>query len=942
MLQSISKLSMAICFGIQFAWAVSCNAEPVSPNPAASSSQGDGRGTLGNRLSPLSTRFHSADVAEVPDFQRHVVPLLGHLGCNGRACHGSFQGRGDFQLSLFGYDFKADHSAMMAENTGRVDLNDVEESLVLAKPLDADIHEGGKRFEKGSWEHHVLRRWVEAGAKFGAEKVQILKQLEVVPNEIQFVEAGQSVDLKAFAHWEDGTIEEVTELCRFSTNDDAIAAVSELGHVDSGDQGDTHVIVYYDNAVVPIPVLRPIGALATHASTFDKPIDQLVQQKLDKLGVVPAPQCSDSEFIRRVSLDMTGTLPSGEEVRGFLADTSPEKRDRLIDDLLNSSGYAAWWATRLSDWTGNSEEQLNNLLPVRNAASSLWHEWLRVRLENNVPYDQIVEGIVEANSREEGESYREFCLEMTKACQPGNEDTFAKRQGMPLFWGRRNFQKPEDRAIGFAYAFLGVRIECAQCHKHPFDQWSKDDFEKFSQLFTTVRMNQNQVAADAKEVRDELLEKLTGGRKLDNGALRKAVYDAANKGQPVPFGELLVSTRGLNDKAMKEREKAIKKGKKLAPVNVPSGYLLGQSQKITLNSDPRPALMDWLRSEDNPYFAKAIVNRVWSNYFGIGIVDPSDDMNLANPPSNAPLLDHLAKQFISHNFDLKWLHREIAASETYQRSAETNETNVYDRVNFSRHMPRRLPAEVVYDCVVLATGSDDQASKMRSDVSEMAIAEGVAQNRNQKNFALEVFGQSTRESNCDCDRSDSPSLLQSIYLRNDADMHRRLTDKNGWVSQACNALGVAGPSQRNDPKQVAVYKIAEAARKQIMGRVKAFKAMPAGNKSLDRVHEKLEREYGQIASKFKQFNLSIPPLEKLIEDPNCWKTIEPTERSVQAKAMTVAGLVEDAYLRPLSRTPDAEELEIAISFIEESKTPANGMESLMWALVNTKEFIITH
>ena len=597
-----------------------------------------------NVTAPLSERFAQADSDEVPDFQRHVVPLMGRLGCNGRACHGSFQGRGGFQLSLFGYDFKGDHEALLDEQTGRVDVDDVDESLILAKPLDADLHEGGQRFDKGSWQHHVLKQWIASGAKFDTGKLQTLKQLEIVPSEILFEKDDQAVELKAYAHWNGGIVEDVTELCRFSSNDDAIAEVDKDGRIKAGASGDTHVVVYYDNAVVPIPVLRPVGSLPQKPTQFDKPIDQLVQAKLDKLGIIPSGNCTDAEFIRRASLDITGILPSADRVREFLADNSPDKRGRLIDQLLDSPGYAAWWATRFSDWTGNSEAQLNNILPVRGAATRMWHEWLRARLEKNVPYDELVAGIVAAQSRNEGESYLDYCKSMTEACKPGNEEVFAEREGMPLYWGRRNFAKPEERAIGFAYAFLGVRIECAQCHKHPFDQWSKNDFEEFSKLFAVMSFRQNSVNSDAKEERDQLLEEITAGKKLNNGDLRRAISEASRDGKVVPFGELLVSTRGMTEQQKKQRQLAKKKGRKLPPVKTPTGTILGQQEPVSLDKDPRPALMDWLRREDNPYFAKAIVNRIWSNYFGTGIVDPTDDMNLANPPSNAPLLDHLANR----------------------------------------------------------------------------------------------------------------------------------------------------------------------------------------------------------------------------------------------------------------------------------------------------------
>ncbi len=892
-------------------------------------------------LAPLSERFADAQTDEVPDFQKHIVPLLGRLGCNGRACHGSFQGRGGFQLSLFGYDFKTDYEALLDEASGRVDVDDVDESLILSKPTDADMHEGGKRYEKGSWQHHVLRNWVANGGKFDLQ-TRSLSQLQITPSEVLFTAEGESAELTAIAHWDDGSVEDVTELCRFSSNDDGIAVIDENGRINAGQPGDTHVVVYYDNAVVPVPVLRPVAPLGQQKSEPTHPIDQLVQQKLNKLGILPSDLCTDSEFIRRASLDITGILPSGERVRQFLADSAPDKRQRLMDELLESPGYAAWWATRFSDWTGNSDEQLNNVLPFRGAATRMWHEWLRARIESNVPYDKLVEGIVTAQSRQPGESYLEYCKSMTEACQSGNEAKFAERDGMPFYWARRNFSKPEERAIGFAYTFLGVRIECAQCHKHPFDQWSKNDFEQFSQLFTPIRINQNLVAPDAKKDRDELLEKLTDGKELRGGDLRKAISVAARDGKTVPFGELTVNTRPISPQQKKQKELAKQKGRKVPAANIPEGTILGQEHAITLDKDPRDALMDWLRSPENPYFAKAIVNRVWSNYFGAGIVDPTDDMNLANPPSNAPLLDYLASEFIAHGFDLKWLHRTIVTSDTYQRSAETNDTNVTDRVNFSHHIPRRLPAEVVYDSIALATGSDAIASKLRGEVDQMAIAEGRPRVRNQQDFALEVFGQSIRESNCDCDRSNAPSLLQSIYLRNDAEMHKRLSDKDGWVTQACKAMGVQGPqSEAVDPRQTASERKADGFRRQLIGRIRQFNNTPAARQ--EKMRAALKKEYQAAVTKFQQYGYSIPPLASLIDDVDSWKELEATAVDGKKPAIkTIGSLVEDAYLRTLSRYPDRQESQTSIAFIEESESPADGVQSLLWALVNTKEFIITH
>lgn len=918
-------------------------AEPAKPDASSVSTTASAPVTAS-----LEARFGDEATEEVPDFQKHVTPLLGRLGCNGRACHGSFQGRGGFQLSLFGYDFKTDHEALLAEHTGRVDLDDLDESLILAKPLDADIHEGGKRFDRRSWQHNVLRRWIEAGAEFDPESVQALVKLQIEPAEINVQRGGDQIPLTVIAHWEDGTSEDVTPLCRFSSNDRSIAEVTDAGVVAIGDPGDTHVVVSYDNAVVAVPVLQPFsmdagsieGSIATSEPTH--PIDVLVQEKLTKLGVVASGRCSDEEYIRRASLDITGVLPPADRVREFLNDTSPNKRAALMEELLATPAYSAWWATRLSDWTGNNAEQLNNVLPVRNVSTKLWYEWLRARLEQNVPYDELVEGIVNAQTLQEDESYEDYCKEMTRICN-GDLQDYADRDGMTLYWSRRNFQKPEERAIGFAYTFLGVRIECAQCHKHPFDQWSKQDFDDFASLFSIVRSgNANQVSPENKAAQRALLEEITGGsKKLNGGELRRAILKAAQKGGVVPFGELWVQSRGLTPQQKRKRQQAAKNGRKLAPVRIPTGKILGAESAVALSDDPRPALMEWLRDPENPYFAKAIVNRVWSNYFGIGIVDPTDDMNLANPPGNAALLDYLASEFIANDFDLKWLHREIVSSETYQRSAEGNTTNLQDRKNFARHMPRRLPAEVVYDMVALATGSTKRATQMREELAQMAIADGKARARNRNDFALEVFGQSIRETNCDCDRSDDPSLLQSIYLRNDSEMYQRIADRNGWVAEACNQLGVAPPSRGMDQRQAAQLRAAEGTRRQLVARAKQFLKLPE------------QRREKQMASAKKAFakgkqrigkGFEVPKFEDLLADPDAWTKLEPrqSEDAKGSAKATLTDVVEEAYLRTLTRYPDATEIAIATDYVNQSPTPTQGIEGLMWALVNTKEFIISH
>ncbi|MCA9017523.1 MAG: DUF1549 domain-containing protein, partial [Planctomycetaceae bacterium] len=288
---------------------------------------------------PVDQRFADVATKETPQFQQHVVPLLGKLGCNGRACHGSFQGKGDFRLSLFGYDFVMDHKQLTGEDSKRINLKEPAKSLILQKALEEVDHEGGQRFEPNSWQHRLLSRWIEGGAQGVAKGSPKFERLEVTPNAIQFKKEGETVALRAVAVWSDGTQEDVTPLCRFQTNNEQIATISESGLVTAAKPGDTHVVAFYDSGVIPVPVLQPVsdqyGEKYPNIATSTK-IDKLVVDKLQKLGMIPADTCDDAEFLRRVSLDISGTLPAPHEIEAFLKDTSADKRSKKIDELLES------------------------------------------------------------------------------------------------------------------------------------------------------------------------------------------------------------------------------------------------------------------------------------------------------------------------------------------------------------------------------------------------------------------------------------------------------------------------------------------------------------------------------------------------------------------------------------------------------------------------------
>jgi Protein of unknown function (DUF1549)/Protein of unknown function (DUF1553) len=895
---------------------------PVSQLVATEPNKPDTSRPIYERFAPVDGKLPSD---EIPDFQKHVSPLLGRLGCNGRACHGSFQGQGGFILSLFGYDFKADLDALMAKDSHRVDVEKVTESLILNKPLSEDDHGGGKRLEENSWQYWVLRKWIEAKAPFSSKSVQQLEKLVVTPSEILFTAKGQTQQLKVMAHWKDGAVEDVTSLSRFHTNDGAISEVKETGVVIAGEAGDTHVVVSYDSAVVPVQTIRPVSD--NYGDKYPKQIaktkvDELIFEKLKLLGVLPSELSSDAEFLRRVSLDVTGTLPSTNEVLAFMSNDDKDKRRKKIDELLSRPGYAALWTTFLCDITGNNEAQLNNYFPTGSPLANQWYQWIYKRLEDNIPYDQIVEGIVTATSRMPNESYRDYCESMSEICRDKSGEEFADRPGLVHYWARNNFRTTEDRAVGFAYTFLGIRIQCAQCHKHPFDQWSKEDFDNFEKLFAGVTANQNTVSTEGKKEMSGMIKELDVSTSLKGNDLRKALGEKMSKGETVPFPELTLRAPTNRDK---DKDKGDKKNKKV-PV-APKARLLGGEWVDMDQEDVRGILMNWLRN-DNPYFAKAIVNRIWAHYFAIGIVNPADDLNLANAPSNAPLLDYLAKGFVANGYDLKWLHREILNSDAYQRSWEPNETNLHDKTNFSHAQLKRLPAEAAYDAVYMALANTKVAEALVQLDGDRALNQSGAarQDRNDRNasaYALRIFGRSVRESNCDCDRSNEPSLLQTVFLANDQDIHSWLSDpKTSWTVEVAEKYGWPTVNTNRKPSDKLVQ--------QLEAMVEKYQQQSEDKKQLQQI--KLFAKKNNLTQELKQ----------LWEANDSQAAEDVADVSLNITAEQAEWIAENAYLRTLNRFPKEAEKSTVIAYLTSEPKPINALQSLMWSLVNTKEFILNH
>ena len=686
-----------------------------------------------------------------PDFIRHVVPLFSKLGCNMRNCHGSFQGQNGFRLSLFGFEPELDREELieidpLSEGDGpRINVKQPAESLFLIKPTSSeDEHGGGQRMGNQSWQYQIMRQWIKAGAAYDPKTTPALLRLETTPVEIVFTDRSQSSPLQAVAWFEDGTHEDVTSLTVFSSNDDGIAKVSADGTVSVSRTGDTAVIARYSGEVTSTQVMvpaprdsQPFPETYPHGR-----IDEFVTAKLRKLNIRPSDLCSDADFVRRVYLDVIGALPTAEEARTFLADRSPGKRAKLIDQLLERPQYAMYWGMKFSDWTGNSK-YINGKAMLSNW---MWQQWIEDKLSRNIPYDEIVYGHVCATSLE-GRPREAFLAEAKSILHRtagrynyDDDGTYASRRTNELYWTNVERRNPDTMVLQTANSFLGLRLECAQCHNHPFDRWTQQDFEQFKSFFMMVRF----------------CDPATGEEKKGSGS------------------------RGYGDESLEPGVTWRFEG----TVGKTPPKLLGGAEVPYAKDSPdlRIELWKWMRAPENPYFAPAFVNRIWDHYFGTGIVEPAGDFNQGNPPSNPQLLDWLATDFVDHAFDIKRVHRLILNSRTYQLSWEPNSSNRLDKKNFSHARLRRMPAEVLIDAIADVTGVPNNFGRLPKDRPQRAVGQAMPAMRygsSRGGYAMKVFGRPDREKTCDCERSNDPSVAQALYLINDQDVLGKLDDRQG-------------------------------------------------------------------------------------------------------------------------------------------------------------------
>ena len=634
-------------------------------------------------------------------FKNHVLPVMTRAGCNSGACHGAAAGKNGLRLTLRGYGPEVDYDVLTRQALARrINKTAPEQSLFLLKPTGAIEHGGGARFAADSPEYRVLAEWIGAGMPRPRDDEPAITKLEAFPGAVTLA-PGASQQVVVRATYADGRAEDVTRWSKFGSTDETVAKVDEFGRLKVEGHGEAAVTVWFSSLVARVTVTSPFATAVDEAvfaaAPRRNPIDERNLDKLRSLHLPPSPDAGDATFLRRATLDATGTLPSAEQVDAFLADPAPEKRAALVDRLLSSPEYVDYWAYKWSDLLLISSKKL--------PPPALWafSDFVRQAVADNLPWDQFARKVVTA-------------------------------KGSTLRDGAANYfvlhRDPIDLTESASMAFLGMSLTCARCHNHPMEKWTQDQYYGMANLFARVRLKDGNGAGDVVVVPDA---------EGDIHHPRKGTILAP---QPLDGKALAVEARG----------------------------------------DRREAFADWLASPENPYFARAIVNRVWRNFFGKGLIEPEDDLRATNPASDEPLLEWLTADFRAHHFDLKHLIRTIMASATYARSSEPLPANAADARFLSHYPVRRLPAEVLLDAIAKVTDVPTPFAGYPAGWRSLQLPDAQV-----ANTFLTSFGRPERVSTCSCERSAEPSVSQALHLANGTTLNDKLRDPNGAISKSISA-----------------------------------------------------------------------------------------------------------------------------------------------------------
>ena len=665
----------------------------------------------GNQSTTIQVEVRQNESLRPLHFESDMIPIFNRYGCNGASCHGKAEGQNGFKLSVFGFDPMSDYLALRSESRGRRVFPAVpEQSLLLKKICGETPHGGGIRIRKESPEYRLIQKWISQGLPLGSVDHPTVSSIEITPRELQ-MKKGTDQQLRVMATFSDGSKRDVTRHAVFQTNTEAIANVTETGLVSVFDiPGSVAIMASYRGQVdifrafIPqessVKIIPP--AFVSSLSKFN-PIDNAVFTHLNKLKIIPADLCTDEEFIRRLFLDIIGTLPSPEETRNFLKETDPHKRSQLVKTLLNRPEYADYWAMKWSDLLRVDRQTLGY------KGAYQYYSWIRKSFAEGKPFDQ-------------------FATELITAEGNLNES--------PAGYFYQVVKKPGDQASTLSQVFLGMRIECAQCHHHPFDRWSQQDYAGMQDFFAQLSF-----------------------KSTSRGSLLGAFSSSKQTKHP-RTGEVVVA------------------------------HYLGTTMGTdVIEEDRRKDLATALIDPKRRDFARNVVNRYWAAFTGRGIIEPVDDIRLTNPPSNPELLERLTDSFIQSDHDVKRLIFQIATSKTYQLSTQPNLTNQRDSQNYSRAKLRSLPAEVLLDAICEVTGVPEKFQGLPASFRAIQLWDSHTQH----DF-LRLFGRPVRASSCECERTSQPNVSQVLHLLNASRIQEKLSHPQGRVAR----LLVKFPASQND------------------------------------------------------------------------------------------------------------------------------------------------
>jgi len=652
--------------------------------------------TAGGQTATVAVQVKKAKTELPLSFSREIIPVLTKTGCNQGACHGAQHGRGGFKLSLLGFDPIFDHAQIVQSNEGRrIVPSDPERSILLQKPAGIMEHGGGERIQANGRGYNLIKMWLEDGAPEAKATDASITGLEVFPAKRVMV-PGEQQQIAVRATWSDGRKEDVTAFAQYDPLNESVATITPQGLISARTRGETHVMIRYCGQAIVAQVTLPYAKLDNYP---DLPRNNFVDDKLiakwKDLGLTPSALSSDEDFLRRIYLDGIGTLPTPQEIKAFLADKAADKRQKAIDRVLNRPEFVDFWALKWGDLLRINRDQLQE--------KGMWsfNNWVRAAIRDGRPVDEFVRDIITA----EGSTYSEG---------PANY--------------YRIGNNAQDWAENTAQVFLGVRMQCAKCHHHPFEKWSQDDYYGIAAFFVRLGTKNSQEFG------------IFG---------RESIVFLRPAGETNhPRTGQVVKPHPLDGPAMDDP------------------------------FDRRRKLAEWLTAKENPFFARNIVNRFWGYLLGRGLVEPLDDMRATNPASNPELLDALAKDFIEHKFDQKHLLRTIMNSRAYQLSSQSTDANRADvqNIHYTRYSVKRLTAEQLADAMDIATGTRTKYPGLPLGTRAIQLPDTDV-----RSFLLDIFGRPPRQITCECERTTTPNMAQALHLLNGDFINKKIADPTGRI-----------------------------------------------------------------------------------------------------------------------------------------------------------------